>query len=525
MTDLFDGAGTLREAYRRVDWAATPVGRPETWSRVLRGAFDLTLQTRAPITLLWGPQYVLLYNEAYVEMIGVKHPAALGRPCREVFPEIWDTIGPMLDSVVAGHGATWMEDLRLLMDRQGFLEETYFTFSYSPVRDEDGTVVGAIDIASETTAQVLGNRRLELLSRLNDRIADVEDVADLVEHALPVLRSAPEDLPGVDLLLPGTAALPVVPDREIELRRTDEGLRAWVRLTGVQPSQTDAVLSTRLSPHLAPDAAYLGFLRLLGTALAQGLNRARAREAERQATATQRALAEALQRSLLEPPEQPGHLQVAVRYQPAAEGARIGGDWYDSFVLPDGHLTVVVGDVTGHDRFAAAAMSQVRNLLRGISYAVQRPPSDVLTVLDDSMTSYRLNRFATAVLARVENPAPDRHLMRWSNAGHPPPVLVHPDGVVQLLETRGERLLGTRTTAGRTDHTVWLEPGSTVVFYTDGLIERRGRHLDDGLADLLAALRGHAHLDPEALCEHLLATVPGDTEDDVVLTVLRVGQP
>ncbi len=91
MTDLFDAAGSLRDAYRRVDWAATPLGPVSSWSPALAGAVDLVLHSRNPVTLIWGPQFVLLYNEAYVAMIGDKHPAALGSPARAVFAEIWTT--------------------------------------------------------------------------------------------------------------------------------------------------------------------------------------------------------------------------------------------------------------------------------------------------------------------------------------------------------------------------------------------------------------------------------------------------
>ena len=98
----------------------------------------------------------------------------------------------------------------------------------------------------------------------------------------------------------------------------------------------------------------------------------------------------------------PEHLQVAVRYQPAAEGAKIGGDWYDSFRLPDGRITVVVGDVTGHDRHAAAGMSQIRNLLRGISYALLKPPARVLSALNEAMNGLSVDVLATVVLAQID---------------------------------------------------------------------------------------------------------------------------
>ncbi|WP_433716994.1 hypothetical protein ACQP2Y_23880 [Actinoplanes sp. CA-051413] len=236
MTDPVAAAGTLRDAYRRVDWATTSLGPVTSWSPALLAALDLTLHTRAPVTLFWGPDHVLVYNEAYVPMIGDKHPAALGAPAAKVFAEIWSTIDPMLESVLAGRGATWVEDLRLLMDRRGFLEETYFTFSYSAVHDSAGRIAGAIDIAAETTGQVLGARRLALLGRLNDQLADAEDVGQQLDHALPVLRSAPDDLPEVDIVLPEaqvpTAAWPAPLDRDVAVEITEQDRIARIRLTG-----------------------------------------------------------------------------------------------------------------------------------------------------------------------------------------------------------------------------------------------------------------------------------------------------
>ena len=507
MTDLFDAAGALREAYRRVDWAATPLGPVSSWSPALTGAVDLMLQSRSPVTLIWGPEFVLVYNEAYVQILGDKHPAALGTPVAVAFAEIWDDIGPMLQSVRDGHGATWVEDMRLLIDRRGFLEETFFTFSYSAVRGPGGVIEGVADIVLETTRQVVGRRRLELLSRLTERLGGCEDTDQLVAAATALLVEYPDDVSEAQVRAPDGAAVAVG-----EVRLTDGGRWARTGLAG------DAELAVRLSPHLPADDEYLDFLRLAGAALAQGLNRIRARQADRRAAALERELAEALQRSLLGAPVQPDHLQVAVRYRPAAEGAEIGGDWYDTFLLPDGRLTVVVGDVTGHDRYAAAGMSQIRNLLRGIAYALPKHPARVLSALNDAMAGLAVDVFATAVLAQVEFPA---HELRWSNAGHVPPVLLTPDGAVHLLEAPPEVMLGTRLRRRRSNHTVHLPPGSAVIFYTDGLVERRGSSLDAGLKDLTEALRGRQAMTADELCDHLLATFAGDTEDDVVLTVVR----
>src|SRR5687768_9543592 len=130
---LLDAAGTLRRAYEEVDWAATALGPMSSWSRALRDAVLSAIQTQFPITLFWGPRFVLVYNEAYAPLIADKHPAALGASARDVFPEAWDTIGPMMEAVLAGEGATWVEDAPVPLQRHGFLREAYFTFSYSPV--------------------------------------------------------------------------------------------------------------------------------------------------------------------------------------------------------------------------------------------------------------------------------------------------------------------------------------------------------------------------------------------------------
>ncbi|MFI5911947.1 PP2C family protein-serine/threonine phosphatase [Dactylosporangium sp. NPDC051541] len=483
MIDPFDAAGPLRAEYLGVDWAAGPLGPVSTWSPALLGALDLMLHSRSAATLLWGPEFVMLYNAAYVDMIGDKHPAALGASARQVFAEVWADIGPMLESVRAGGGATWTEDMRLLMSRHGYLEETYFTFSYSSVRGSGGAIEGVIDIASETTDQVIARRRLELLVRLNDRLTDVTSTQQLVEQALEVLRSDPADLPGVRIV--------------------------------ADAAQTDGVgLLTELSPNLRDDEAYRGFLRLIGTALVHGRNRV----AERRLATSERELAEALQRSLLGRPAQPEHLEVAVRYRPAAVGAEVGGDWYDAFQLPGGDLAVAVGDVTGHDREAAAAMSQIRNLLRGIAYALPAPPDQVLSALDDAMAGLAVDTLATVVLAYVNLAT---HRMVWSNAGHMPPLLLTPRGEVRLLQARSEMLLGSRLPVQRSSHHADLDPGAMVVFYTDGLIERRDQGLDIGLERLRDTLKGRQHLTADQLCDHLSEEFGDNTEDDIVLTVIR----
>ena len=242
----------------------------------------------------------------------------------------------------------------------------------------------------------------------------------------------------------------------------------------------------------------------------------------------QQQLAEGLQRSLLTEPPQPDHGEIAVRYLPAAEAARVGGDWYDAFLQPGGSTTLVIGDVVGHDTEAAAAMGQLRGLLRGIATYSDAGPVEVLRGLDVAMTTLQTNTLATAAVARFEQ-TPDElergiTRMRWANAGHLPPLVVNPDGsVAELASWRGDLLLGVDHEAVRRESVVALDRGTTVLLYTDGLVERRDADLDDGLVRLRDALAELADLPLEELLDALVARlVDGTPEDDVALVAVRL---
>jgi serine phosphatase RsbU (regulator of sigma subunit) len=490
-----------------MDWEALGVGPPETWPRELDSALRLILTTRFPATLLWGPDLLLLYNEAYVSLIADKHPDALGRPVADVFPEIWASIGPLFDVVISGAGPTWVEDQQLLMRRRGFFEEGYFTYSYSPVLDPDGVILGVLDIATETTRQVIDDRRLRLLSRLGDALRDLADPADLPGLALPLLRAAVWDLPSVDIALPAAAPADLILSAgEVSVP------------IGGRTRDSTGVLRARLSEHLAPDDAYLGFLRLVGDALSSALAAAEVRRSEQRAALAHRSMSETLQRSLLTDPVQPAGMRIAARYRTAEHEARVGGDWYDAFTLPDGTTCLVVGDVAGHDRTAAALMGQVRNVLRGTAYALpDASPATVLTALDRAVRGLAVGTLATALLAVL---GPDGTL-RWSNAGHPPPLLLTPDGGAQVLDTRPELLLGVNPGTTRTDHTTTLPPGGTLLLYTDGLVERRAVGITDGIAWLTRTAAGLATAPLDTLCDRLLVATAGHAEDDIALLAVR----
>ena len=242
--------------------------------------------------------------------------------------------------------------------------------------------------------------------------------------------------------------------------------------------------------------------------------------------AEQRALSDRLQQALLTPPPEPDHLQVAVRYRPAAHGAQVGGDWYDAFLQPDGPTMLVIGDVVGHDSDAAAAMGQLRGLLRALAYDNDEPLSATLSRTEHAARGLAVSTMATVVLARVERhpdvPVASTRVLRWSNAGHLPPVLLAPDGSTTLLETRPELMLGIDPDAPRTDHTAELGDGHTLLLVTDGLVERRDADLDQGLAMMREVLRDLGETSLEELCDTLLdRMLPVDGADDVAIVAVR----
>ncbi|MBB4772041.1 SpoIIE family protein phosphatase [Actinomadura livida] len=243
--------------------------------------------------------------------------------------------------------------------------------------------------------------------------------------------------------------------------------------------------------------------------------------------AEQRNTAEAMQRNLLAPLPQPGDLRLEARYVPAAQVSWVGGDWYDAFALPDGAVGVVIGDIVGHDLQAAARMAQVRNMLRALAWNMAAPPgiappSTVLAALDGVMAAVSDADLATGVFGRVEEASGGRWRLRWCNAGHPPPLLITGDGGTQFLDEHGVLLGDPALTGTRPDAVRALPPLSTLLLYTDGLIESR----DTDLSDRLTSLRRHgshlAQLPLTDLVDQILERIRPSGEDDVALLALRI---
>jgi len=164
--DFLSGPSEMGALMRSMDWSRTKLGPIDSWPQSLRTSISTCLNSRFAILIWWGSDLIMMYNDAYRDIIASKHPAALGNPGRECWPEIWDTIGPMLEGVIQRGEATWSDDLLLMLARHGYPEECYFTFSYSPISDESGGIGGVFTPVMETTERVIGERRSNTLREL-----------------------------------------------------------------------------------------------------------------------------------------------------------------------------------------------------------------------------------------------------------------------------------------------------------------------------------------------------------------------
>jgi serine phosphatase RsbU (regulator of sigma subunit) len=284
-----------------------------------------------------------------------------------------------------------------------------------------------------------------------------------------------------------------------------------------------------VSPHLRLDEEYRSFLALAAGQVSAALADARAVEIERR-RAEERAeqdrvraqfftdVAVTLQRAVLGPTVLPDGF--AVHYEPATGTLEVGGDWYDVVDLPDGLYGVVVGDVVGRGLDAAAVMGQLRSAGRALLLETGSP-SHVLSALD---------RFAAlvpgAAVSTVFCAVIDAHAgtLRYSSAGHPPAILVEADGRARFLEDAGSMPLAVRAGRERPEADAVLTPGSTLLLYTDGLVERRDEVIDEGMARAVEVVTGGRHLPPaelaELLTERLLTDAP---DDDVAFLLYRSG--
>ncbi|MCW3842826.1 SpoIIE family protein phosphatase [Micromonospora yasonensis] len=548
-------------------WADTPLGAPEGWDPAVRAVVDLVLASPVPMALLYGDDLVLLYNDGYAELIGARHPGALGRPAAEVYADIWHEPGAseVLERAYR-RGEPFLEREAVLpIDRhRGGAEPAVFTRGYSPVRDSSGEIVGVLTVAAQTTqltqqlqslsefaAALSGTLTLDDVARVTLRYClhsfDADRVSIVVDEGSAwrmvrrvrgeLLDEADERLPPLWRRMPADAAVPVVvaarsgvpsfitdgyPLRETAADRHDQKIRALASLPLRSAVIRGALTVGNQAPHLwspAERALLAASAELIG----QAAERARRFE-------TQHGTAQLLQRSMLPErlPDLP-RLRIAARYDPGVDGNAAGGDFYDAFVLPTGALGVVLGDVAGHDVQAAARMGQVRAALRALALTDPRPDA-VLAGLDRLVASLGVEGgtqelFVTVVFGVIEA---DRERITLASAGHPAPLIrrrpADAEPAAEYVELPPGPPLGLGCQPRTT--TVPFRPGDTLLLYSDGVVERRWQDLSAGLAGLGAAVTAAGSSDPRALCAVATAAVPGATEDDVaVLAVEHAVKP
>src|SRR5215468_8965144 len=188
------GGGEMGALMRSFDWSRTRLGPVAHWPQSLRTAQSLMLDPAFAMVIAWGPEFVFLYNDRYRPMLGAtKHPGALGKPGKDIFPEVWGFIGPLFEKTRNGESVA-LDDMLIPLDRNGYLEDCYFTLSYSAIRDESGGIGGMLAVVAETTERVQGERRLVTLRDLA-ALGDARNADEACRRAETVLAQNPVDVP------------------------------------------------------------------------------------------------------------------------------------------------------------------------------------------------------------------------------------------------------------------------------------------------------------------------------------------
>lgn len=329
----FVGSSEMHVRVNSHDWASTSIGAFDRWPQSLRATAKTLLGSRYPMILLWGPELLQIYNEAYIGLIGDKHPGALGRSIRETQSESWSVIGPMIHEVMSTGVPNWVPAQMLPLERSGYREESYFSLSYSAVENDDGCITGMLCVCSEVTQQILSERRTRLLRDLAMRAGDTRSVDSTCRDIAAALAEQPLDIPFALLYLRAgnghdfTLAESVgVADDEREYFRSSaiagndafgealvrsgcgrpgsvEGMEQYagvsggpwgdrvqraisLPIAGPDPAKPLGVLIAAVSPNRALDEGYGSFFDLLASQVSVALRNARAYEDERKRAET-----------------------------------------------------------------------------------------------------------------------------------------------------------------------------------------------------------------------------------------------
>ena len=299
MTEIFAGGGEMGALMRATNWSKTKLGSVEAWPQSLRTMLGVVLGSRFPMLLWWGPDLLHLYNDAYRPILRDKHPASLAAPAAEVWAEVWDVAGPMARSVLEGGPATWTEDLQLFIKSGDMAEETYFTFSYSPVPGDDGRVGGILNTVQETTVKVQSERQIRMLRDLAARAAEATSEDEAYRIGAEVLAANTLDLPFVQFhVIDETSGKPRVVAHAGESASVDwpvgQALETGhevvidnprrviiLPLAHAPQSKPSALLVAGISPTRALDDRYRRFFRATADQVANVVVNAQAYEAEK----------------------------------------------------------------------------------------------------------------------------------------------------------------------------------------------------------------------------------------------------
>lgn len=480
-----------------------------------------------------------------------------------------DDRGPILDTW--RRAAEEVPELLELVFRVRVIDGAYrhFRMRGVPVRQED-TLVEWVGAATDIEQEWQEERRRRLLDRAAAAVADITDLEEMFQALAEVIVPELADACQIHLLpeLPGSlpdvfvservatavrAGLPSLPARQ-EAHHPADGefvravrerrpvylsfspgdppsgyaarAREWMAevrahsqtiIPVVVQDEVAAVVVTGVCGDRRPidpaDVDLVGqILDHTHDALGMAL---RYRRTQRVALALQHSL-------LAEPPQVPG-LEITARYQASPAAAEIGGDWYDAFTLPTDGLAVAIGDVAGHDLTAVTCMSQVRNMLRALAVDRDEPPGDILHRLDTALETVNGESTVTCVLGRLHRAADDEWRLTYAVAGHLPPLLVTHDRASRFLREADNPLLGLLLSDQPWTSAVEpLPPGSTLLLYTDGLVEHRGEDLDRGLDRLRRYADTLADEPLDRFCDGLLTGMPVTGEDDIALIAVRV---
>jgi GAF domain-containing protein len=318
--DCLAGGGELGALMRSMDWSQTPLGPVASWPQSLRTSVSIMLSSGFAVVVAWGPEFIFLYNDRYRPVLGkTKHPMALGNRSADIFPEVWHFIGPLFRKALGGETVA-LDDVLIPLDRNGYLEECFFTLSYSPIRDESGGVGGMLAIVAETSERVQGERRLRTLRDLASVAPRAQTTEEACQNAARTLAQNPTDVPfalfflldeeGKEPRLACHAGVEITSRLEAaqwpfaEAARAGRGIavtdlreRAGLLPGGPypEPTHTAMVLALRrpgaehpygflvcgVSPRRAADDKYEGFFDLVAEHVATAISNARAHEAER----------------------------------------------------------------------------------------------------------------------------------------------------------------------------------------------------------------------------------------------------